>query len=81
MESLLRNLMVVPVSQAGFPVNGSKENKAGSFWNGSLRLLTAGVKSAMENDGRIILWAASQRQCGNQIGCLFLRHATRMLAF
>jgi hypothetical protein len=31
MESLLRNLIVVLVSQAGFPVDGSKENKAGSF--------------------------------------------------
>jgi hypothetical protein len=32
MESLLRNLIVVLVSQAGFPVDGSKEKQGWGFW-------------------------------------------------
>jgi hypothetical protein len=61
MDSLLRNLTVVVVSQAGFPVDGSKERQGWGFGT-EASAFAAGVKSAMNNDGWIMLWAVPQRQ-------------------
>jgi hypothetical protein len=53
---------VVLVFQAGFPVDCSKERQAWEFSIEATAFCRLGQISAMENDGRIIRFAASQRQ-------------------
>jgi hypothetical protein len=61
---------MVSVSQAGSGRLQQGKTRLGVL-NESLRLLLAGVKSAMENNGRIILCTAPQRQSPNQAEGLF----------